>query len=85
MQITIAARHGHLSDAAQQVIREKALKLTHFFERLTMIEITVDLKDEVKIAGFLRNGLAENGFVRCWVRTGKGLRVLRTIGSRSWS
>ena len=43
MQIKIAARHGHLSDAQQQFIREKAEKLLHFFERITLIEVTVDL------------------------------------------
>ena len=46
MQIKISARHGHLSDATQQFIREKAEKLPRFFERLTSIEVTVDLKNE---------------------------------------
>jgi putative sigma-54 modulation protein len=44
VQVKIAVRHGHLSDDAQQLIRDKAEKLLHFFERLTMIEVTVDLK-----------------------------------------
>ena len=48
VQIKIAARHGHLSDAAQQMIREKAEKLLHFFERLTLIEVAVDLHDDRK-------------------------------------
>lgn len=43
MQIKIAVRHGHLNEAVQQSIREKAEKLLHFFERLTLIEVTVDL------------------------------------------
>jgi putative sigma-54 modulation protein len=43
VQIKIAVRHGHLNEAVQQSIREKAEKLLHFFERLTLIEITVDL------------------------------------------
>jgi putative sigma-54 modulation protein len=63
VQIKIAARHGYLSDAAQQVIRDKAQKLTHFFERLTMIEITVDLKDEIKIAEFLVQAEHKHDFV----------------------
>jgi putative sigma-54 modulation protein len=46
VQIKISARHGHLSDATQLFIREKAEKLTRLFERLTMIEVTVDLKNE---------------------------------------
>jgi putative sigma-54 modulation protein len=47
VQIKISARHGHLSEATQQFIKEKAEKLLRFFERLTMIEVTVDLKDEL--------------------------------------
>jgi putative sigma-54 modulation protein len=34
-----------LSEGTQSIIRDKAEKLLHFFERLTMIEVTVDLKD----------------------------------------
>ena len=46
MQVKISARHGHLADTTQDFIREKAGKLTRLFERLTMIEVTVDLKNE---------------------------------------
>ncbi len=47
MQITISARHGHhLNEATQEFIREKAQKLTRLFERLTTIQVTVDLKNE---------------------------------------
>ncbi len=58
MQIKIAVRHGHLNESTQQLIREKAEKLLHFFERLTMIEVTLDLKatfekKEVKMAEFV--------------------------------
>jgi putative sigma-54 modulation protein len=48
VQIKISTRHGHLSEETRQFIQEKAQKLLRLFERLTMIEITVDLKDEVK-------------------------------------
>jgi putative sigma-54 modulation protein len=41
--VKIAVRHGHLSENTQRIIRDKAEKLLHFFERLTMIEVTVDL------------------------------------------
>lgn len=44
MQVKIAVRHGELSEETQQRIREKAEKLLHFFDRLTIIEVTVDLK-----------------------------------------
>jgi putative sigma-54 modulation protein len=46
VQIKISARHGHLSDATQEFIREKAQKLLHFFDRIMSIEVTVDLKNE---------------------------------------
>ena len=63
MQIKISARHGHLSDATQQFIREKAEKLLRFFERLTSIEITVDLKNEVKQVEFLVSAEHKHDFV----------------------
>lgn len=63
MQIKIAARHGHLGDAAQEMIRDKAQKLLHFFERLTMIEITVDLKDEAKAVECLVQAEHKHDFV----------------------
>lgn len=46
MQLEISVRHGHLSEASQEKLRSKADKLGRFFERLTSIEIVVDLKDE---------------------------------------
>jgi putative sigma-54 modulation protein len=47
VQVKISARHGHLGEAAQAMVREKAENLVHFFDRLTMIEVTVDLGDEL--------------------------------------
>ena len=47
VQIKISARHGHINEATQGFIREKAQKLTRLFERLTMIEVTVDLGDKI--------------------------------------
>jgi putative sigma-54 modulation protein len=43
MQVKVSARHGHLTEEHQGQIREKAEKLLTFFDRITMIEITVDL------------------------------------------
>jgi putative sigma-54 modulation protein len=48
VQIKIAARHGQLDADTQKQIHEKAEKLLHFFERITMIEITVDLSETEK-------------------------------------
>ena len=44
MQIKISARHGHLSDETQAKIKEKLEKLPRFFDRLTAIDVTVDLE-----------------------------------------
>lgn len=46
VQITISARHGHLSDPTRESILEKVEKLPRFFDRLTSIALTVDLTDE---------------------------------------
>jgi putative sigma-54 modulation protein len=47
VQVKISARHGHLSETAQKGIEEKASKLLHYFERLTMIEVVIDLADDL--------------------------------------
>lgn len=46
MQINISVRHGHLSDATRAKITTKVEKLARLFERLTAIEVTVDLEHE---------------------------------------
>lgn len=46
MQIQISTRHGQLSDASQKKIAAKAEKLLRIFDRLTAIEVIVDIKDE---------------------------------------
>lgn len=56
MQIKISTRHGHLSEETRAFIEEKAQKLLRLFDRITMIQVTVDLKDEVKkVVEFLVN------------------------------
>ena len=49
MQIKVSARHGHLQKDQHDFIKEKAEKLLHIFERLTMIDVTVDLKDPAAV------------------------------------
>lgn len=44
MQIKISTRHGHLSDETQAKIKEKLEKLTRYYDRLSAIEVTVDLE-----------------------------------------
>ena len=46
MQVSISARHGHLSEATQEKIAAKAERLARLFDRLTSIEVTVDLENE---------------------------------------
>lgn len=47
MQIKIATRHGHLSEEHQAEINAKCEKLLHYFSRITMIEVTLDLADRI--------------------------------------
>jgi putative sigma-54 modulation protein len=44
VQISISARHGHLSEATQAKIVAKLEKLPKYFERLTAVEFTVNLE-----------------------------------------
>jgi ribosome hibernation promoting factor len=46
VQIKISTRHGQLSEPSQKKIAAKAEKLLKIFERLTAIEVVVDLSDE---------------------------------------
>ncbi len=46
MQVNISARHGHLSDATRSKITAKVERLGRLFERLSAIEVTVDLEHE---------------------------------------
>ena len=48
MQIKVSARHGHLSEEHQHAITQKAEKLLHYFDRITMIEVTLDLADRIR-------------------------------------
>ena len=63
VQIKISARHGHLSDETQRFIQEKAQKLLHFFNRLTMIEATVDLQADPKIVELVVQAEHKHDFV----------------------
>jgi putative sigma-54 modulation protein len=44
VQINISARHGHLSEGSREKITAKVQKLSRIFERLTAIEVAVDLE-----------------------------------------
>ena len=63
MQIKLSVRHGQMGDATQQYIRDKAEKLLRFFERLTSIEVTVDLKSENPTVEILARAEHKHEFV----------------------
>ena len=63
MQVKITTRHGHLSEATQQFIREKAEKLLHHFQRIMQIEVTVDMQEDHKMVEFLVSAEHKHDFV----------------------
>ena len=63
MQIKISTRHGHLTEETRKHIEDKAGKLLHFFQRLTLIEVLVDLKDDDKFVEFLVSAEHKHDFV----------------------
>ncbi len=44
MQINVSARHGHLSTATREKITEKVERLFRLYDRLTAVNVTVDLE-----------------------------------------
>lgn len=44
MQISVSARHGQISEATREKVISKVKKLNRFFERLSSIEVTIDLE-----------------------------------------
>ncbi len=43
MNITVNARHMHITEAIRDYAREKTLKLEHYFDRITSAEVLMDL------------------------------------------
>jgi putative sigma-54 modulation protein len=46
VQVSISTRHGNLSLPSQEKIRAKAEKLGKFYDRVTAINVTIDLEHE---------------------------------------
>ena len=63
MQVKISTRHGHLTEETQAYIRDKAGRLLHFFGRLMMIEVLVDLQADDKFVEFLVSAEHKHDFV----------------------
>ena len=62
MQIKISTRHGHISDEVQKHIQEKAGKLLHFFDRISMIELTLDHQKDLKMVELAVNSEHKHDF-----------------------
>ncbi|HEY8503391.1 MAG TPA: ribosome-associated translation inhibitor RaiA [Gemmataceae bacterium] len=63
MQVKVSARHGHLDEATQKQIQEKAGRLLHYFNRITLIEVTVDLQKDEKSVEILVSAEHKHDFV----------------------
>lgn len=63
MQVKITTRHGHLSEETQQYIQKKAEKLLHYFQRVMMIEVLVDLQEDEKSVELLLSAEHKHDFV----------------------
>lgn len=69
MQIVVSSRHGHLSTPNQDLVREKVEGVRKHFDRITALQVTVDLasKDEVEVE--LRASLEHSGELIATART----------------
>ncbi len=48
MQVNVSARHGSLQPGDQELIQEKAVKLRRLYDRVSAIDVTVDLEHQDK-------------------------------------
>jgi putative sigma-54 modulation protein len=72
VQVKVAARHGRLSGAARQQVVARVERLSRYFDRLTSIEVTVDLERPGEPEVDLRVS-AEHKHDFCAVERGEGL------------
>ena len=63
MQMNISVRHGHVSDATQAMVREKLEKLLRLYDRISAIELTVDLEHRDQPAVDLKVSAKKHDFV----------------------
>lgn len=63
MQIDISVRHGHVSDATQAVIQEKLEKLSRLYDRVTTLQLTIDLEHRDLPAVDLKVSAKKHDFV----------------------
>jgi len=71
VQVSISVRHGQLAESTQSKLKNKAEKLSRYFDRIMGIEIVIDLQEEQQPAveilvsaehkhDFVAHGKAEN-------------------------
>jgi putative sigma-54 modulation protein len=63
VQTNISIRHGHISDATQAVIQEKLEKITRLYDRMSALEITINLEHRDQPAVDLRVSAKKHEFV----------------------
>lgn len=63
MEVSISARHGHLHADVREYIEKKLPKLTHLFERLTSIHLTVDFQKKEPAVELLVSAEHKHDFV----------------------
>ncbi len=63
MQVKVSVRHGTLDEESLALTKEKAEKLLHFFDRLMLIEVTVDVAGLEKSVEILATAEHKHTFV----------------------
>ena len=66
MQINISTRHGHVNDTTQEAIREKLEKLTRLYDRISAMELTIDLEHRDTPTVDLKVSAKKHDFVAAW-------------------
>ncbi len=63
MQINISTRHGHVSESTQALLREKFEHLNRLYDRVSSIELTIDLEHPAAPAVDLKVSAKKHEFV----------------------
>jgi putative sigma-54 modulation protein len=75
VQINISTRHGHVSDKTQAAAREKIDRLTRLYDRVSAVELTIDLEHPDAPAVDLKISAKKHDFVA----TGQAEELLAAV------
>ena len=75
MQINISTRHGHLSEGTRAKVTRKLEKLARFFDRLSTIEVIIDLEHRETPSVELKVSAKHNDFVA----TSRAMELIASI------